>query len=521
MNDRGRRIHQTRRHVQGQSVLNLGRTMTNNGRPIDTYSSSNYRHPSTTTTTTTTDPSSTTSSQDDTCGISVCYSYLIAITSSFLVVLGIYLSLTRFNIRFLSISLLGILIEAFGACIYCVNNIRANRLSRHKHRIDSDDFILSNGLGFDCTTPTSASLNINNNHNAHQIAPVPHLLNNHTVTPSATNGPTVNSGIETNLSAITDSTSPPQLTRDIIDSTGNLPHADENLGVPNTGVEPVPNEDHQPIRNISEDSIGTNDAQTSEDQLPKNYTSNQTSQDTSRDTNHVPGTSLLETSKLVTTSPGSASSRVHINSEHDDESNRTDQTDSLPVEIPRNLSSNLIDQLGITLSSDVMNKDKNHNDTQPMPSAPSDINVRQVTDESNLISITVQSLPSTSRAVASPVSSSEVKDVTEVKPSKSEVATSSQTHPLIQSEPITDTRQDNRSINRGLVTSGSMDATNAPPKRNSDQARQRAINLRRTLVMGLSGEEELIEINEEDLDNMSILPPSYESIVTTNQVNND
>jgi len=36
--------------------------------------------------------------------------------------------------------------------------------------------------------------------------------------------------------------------------------------------------------------------------------------------------------------------------------------------------------------------------------------------------------------------------------------------------------------------------------------------MRRTLVMGLSGEEEVIEINEEDLDEMSDLPPPYESI---------
>lgn len=50
-------------------------------------------------------------------------------------------------------------------------------------------------------------------------------------------------------------------------------------------------------------------------------------------------------------------------------------------------------------------------------------------------------------------------------------------------------------------------------KESTDNRAHRAA-LRRTLVMGLSGEEEVIEINEEDLDNMSVLPPSYESIAT-------
>lgn len=62
--------------------------------------------------------------------------------------------------------------------------------------------------------------------------------------------------------------------------------------------------------------------------------------------------------------------------------------------------------------------------------------------------------------------------------------------------------------NGGLVPS---DATDSAALRKSTH-RQRQANLRRTLVMGLGGEEEMIEIDEDDLDNMSILPPPYESI---------
>jgi hypothetical protein len=70
------------------------------------------------------------------CTVSICYSYLIAILSSFLVVLGIYLALTKFNPRFLYISLTGLLIEAFSACIFCISTIHKSRLAQYKQTTD-------------------------------------------------------------------------------------------------------------------------------------------------------------------------------------------------------------------------------------------------------------------------------------------------------------------------------------------------------------------------------------------------
>lgn len=58
------------------------------------------------------------------------------------------------------------------------------------------------------------------------------------------------------------------------------------------------------------------------------------------------------------------------------------------------------------------------------------------------------------------------------------------------------------------------DSTEMARRKSAPSARQRAAHLRRTMVLGLSGEEEMIEIDEDDLDNESVLPPSYESIST-------
>lgn len=79
------------------------------------------------------------SSATSECNLSICYSYMLAAISSIMVVVGIYLSLTRFNLNYLYLSLAGLMLVALGACLYCIGRIQLNRKARRKLRLSDDD----------------------------------------------------------------------------------------------------------------------------------------------------------------------------------------------------------------------------------------------------------------------------------------------------------------------------------------------------------------------------------------------
>lgn len=79
--------------------------------------------------------------------------------------------------------------------------------------------------------------------------------------------------------------------------------------------------------------------------------------------------------------------------------------------------------------------------------------------------------------------------------------------------------QQSSSGSGGLRPSDATDSAAVRKNVSSSSRQQRQANLRQTLVMGLGGEEEMIEIDEDDLDNMSILPPPYESIAAETSLN--
>ena len=72
------------------------------------------------------------------CNTQICCSYFFAILSSGLVVGGVYLSVVQWNRLWLSISVFGLVLVFFGACLYCCGT----RALSHKHsrRDESDEF---------------------------------------------------------------------------------------------------------------------------------------------------------------------------------------------------------------------------------------------------------------------------------------------------------------------------------------------------------------------------------------------
>lgn len=60
---------------------------------------------------------------------------------------------------------------------------------------------------------------------------------------------------------------------------------------------------------------------------------------------------------------------------------------------------------------------------------------------------------------------------------------------------------------------GHQDSSRPNNSPSNNRASTSNIHHRTTLIMGLSGEEELIEISDVDIDKMSMLPPSYESLM--------
>lgn len=494
-------------HLQNQNrrqatALPTQQTSTNIYQPddrpnfsIDNFTANNYRHPSSTTTTTDPSSSAQSSQSSDGCAISIFYSYLIAIFSSFLVVLGIYLSLTKFNYSFLSISLAGLLIEAFSACIYCISNIRSSRLARRKPRINLDDYILHN----DSNLIENRNLE-NHNLNRHQqpISTITHILSNRDLNSNCVinENDNVHNSIENDPSAINNiETSPlpaqplqdplsrseidvdderetnqnasitnPKLTRyeDQVDS--------DDFGLNNNG----PHHNHRLPKNINQPE--------SPEAISGEFSSSTTNllenqQSSSRDTNSVTGEEPLP-SQLSINLVSQFNNQL---SDNDSNVKKTAETCD-PVEVR--------EELNTSIGGGLSNYERS-NVQEPLQSS-SEVTIVQ--PESTHYHDQVNT------SVKNQVDSSDLIGTEELRPEQVQRPESS---PLV------------------IGGVGGDDDDQVEPqvrrKRSSRSGLQRPANLRRTLVRGLSGEQEIIEIDEEDLDNMSILPPPYESIAANGQ----
>ena len=72
------------------------------------------------------------------CNTQICCSYFFALLSSGLVVAGVYLSIVLWNRMWLSISVFGLILVFFGACLYCCGSRALSRKYAHRH--DSEEF---------------------------------------------------------------------------------------------------------------------------------------------------------------------------------------------------------------------------------------------------------------------------------------------------------------------------------------------------------------------------------------------
>lgn len=380
-------------------------------------------------------------SGSDGCTSTICYSYLIAIVSSFLVVLGLYLSLTQFKASYLLISLAGLSIETIGACIYCVSNIRSSRQARRKQRPHTTSIVTSS----------------TNNNNLRQ-------LNN-----------TSRNAIECQ---ITSASAQRQ------DTTPNL----ETIGA-------LANGSH-----LSDAATAININEDCSSQQPPTIDTLSVNMQSILDTTQDPSIARFDEAALISVTgnldPPVASAPP------------SDQTDFVSPCFDASLEQSIRDNFILPKpASDPANQqDKvNVGDTRPDSSEPT---------ASTSTSIIVDMSPQ----MSSPTSS-------ESSPGHQRSSTSINSGSALASQ--SDLNDSSSIPNRDVTVESPRSAGLVATDPNSDVRRKTKVNLRqqqlarpkpnnwrRTVVLGPSGEEEEIEIDEEDLDNMSILPPSYDSIAT-------
>lgn len=484
--------NQNRRQV---SALPTQQTNTNiyqpDNRPnfsIDNFTANNYRHPSSTTTTTDPSSSAQSSQSSDGCATSIFYSYLIAIFSSFLVVLGIYLSLTKFNYSFLSISLAGLLIEAFSACIYCISNIRSSRLARRKPRINLDDYILHN----DSNLIENHNLE-NHNFNRHQqpITTITHILSNRDLNSNCVinQNNDIDNSIENDPSAI-----------NIID-TSPLPAPPQHD--PQSRLEGDVDNERETNQNASitnpkltrhEDQVDSNDFGLNNNGPPHNH---RLPKNQPESTEAISGEFSSSTTNLL---------------ENQQSSSRDIDSVTGEEPVPSQLSIGLVSQSNNQLSDNDSSVNKTAETCYPVE-VREELNTSIGGGQSNYERSNIQG----------PFQSSS--DATIMQPESihhhDQVNTSVKNQ--VDGPDLIDTEEPRLELVQELESSpvvGGDDNQIEPlvrRKRTSRSGLQRPANLRRTLVRGLSGEQEMIEIDEEDLDNMSILPPPYESVAANGQ----
>lgn len=497
MNERPRRQHQARRQSQFSASSLNGQYHQGNNRsiyhahPTDNYSSSNYRHPSTTTTTT--NPSSSIGSEvEESCKVSICYSYLIAMFSSVLVVLGIYLSVTKFNVRYLFISLLGISIEAVGACIYCVSNIIASKSARRKQRINSDDLILNSGSNTENNILNNA-IGANSNRQQ-QINTITHILSNRTLTNNNNNhdNDTIH---ENNTTAINNNTQ--LLKLDQSQSTDIQSNAPVNI---------------EPLNQTS----ARGDSAMRSENLNLVISSNGHADVSSR-RDQVDFITVCATRPLQSIKSENSSEITHCQPSPGGTSNEEclsttvlladDRSRLQPTNSTQNQPTNTSTETGSTGHDDTATTSQTSNLALQIDSQPNQAG-GNVVNTPDGISIPETHGSADQQPVITAGTVPAVDGALSAKPVAGADRQAEESSDLINLEP------------RGgpnLIVVGETNDGQAIVRRSPQvQSQQRAAHLRRTLVMGLGGEEELIEVNEEDLDNMSVLPPSYESITTTN-----
>lgn len=412
------------------------------------------------------------------CEASICYSYLVAIISSFLVVLGIYLTTTRFNIRYLYISLAGLLFEAIGACVYCLSKIQTNASARRKATT-----IEANARW---NTNSNLLLDTHPNHTAHTDQPsgphqplaaggangggtITHILSNGTLTGRTSMDNITEARNQTN----DDPTNHPP-TAIVI---GRTTSQQTQGSPPNIGDINLQSEDRDECRDSSIPSNSITILASVKENQPESR------------------------SKLSSPSPSNAQMNELPKIQPFQEPAKSSETNncSIPIIDQDRIQvreSSQVQGIVLRLAADVTD-----NSAQ--------VNVSQISDNIN-------SFPS-NNAVETDENSScqfvECEPSAPREPTVPETMASSSNQPPdpVQVSDLSGSTPTQLSGSGGLIPS---DAADSAALRKSAAARVRQANLRRTLVMGLGGEEEMIEIDEEDLDNMSILPPPYESIVT-------
>jgi len=352
---------------------------------------------------------------------SIWYSCLFSILSSFLVVSGIYFSLTKFDARFLFISVSGFLMIAVVSCVDCMSNLVKSKKAQHKQpsRVISGD-----------------RNQIETSH-----ARVTRQQPNRTVANILTNGTLNSSAILPSSASHSDRI---ERREDIINIDGQNTQTENVLG-----------------------AIVDGDNQMIEIQTPDTALDIQ-SDTTSKTAQPPTQISSEQTRKNYAQSPVSAH-RLH---------------DS---EIPQN---------------------------QRLPDNETFVNTQPLepTNTDNLIP------PTSPNTEAHTTDNIEQDTVVSERPSGERILYPTRTRPTFSQPGETiDSRQDDslqdsaasdlRDGPESQITQSRAVTNHLTPRRNG-----RIPNMRRTLVMGLSGEEEVIEINEEDLDEMSDLPPPYESI---------
>lgn len=432
-------------HSRTSALSNQG-YLANRNRPMTHYrNSSEVTHPSTST--------SSNSQVSGGCECSICYSYLIAIGSSFLIVLGIYLALTKFNPSYLYISLVGLLSVAISACIYCAGNILKSKMARRKQRLDSSNYVPNGGH--------TTNIHQNTQQQAAQITRGSHILSNGNIVRPQSESLNVHNNINSNSNEFEPATQ--RYSSDLPDSSSQV--ASSHVREHNANRVVIDSQSDQRCNSSCNDNrpkLPTTACQ----QPPQSQVDTIT---------HSLGTTSQDAS--VASAQASSNSRAKL------EPHR------------------------ITISHNETGESKtnqaligNHHRIQPVEIIDDGCDNEKTTstDLENLTRIEREAVlavpeePAQQQAVAQSIVMIEMN------------------HSPGSSQRENTTQQSQLNIG-GLIAT---DSNSTPARKTTAEAMspRRAANIRRTLVMGISGEEEVIEIDEEDLDNMSVLPPPYESI---------
>lgn len=377
--------------------------------------------------------------------------------------------MTRFNIRYLYISLVGLLFEAIGACGYCLSNIQTNTSARRKTTINSNDFIhlsannnSGNSLLYNQTHRTS--IPSSDQPNVQQRQPPSGgtiILSNGTLTGRTSMDGAVLSNQNANNDesgsatiVIEDASAGPNLSNPRTDQATDVTQSAENRD--NVDSSNIPSSNENSITILASNNPNQVSSVTQFNELPKNQ--------------------VFQAGSAGETSDFSSATSLLGNHRAQEEE-----------------------------ESEAQNENRHQLIAADGEPVLTQVNISQISDKA-----------SSSSSSASNSGNHQIIDIAKIQAAAP------------QRTCIADGRPTNRDHNHQTKPLQNSDLNSSPPHSHTSNlipsdasdsaavrktaARQRQANLRRTLVMGLGGEEEMIEIDEDDLDNMSILPPPYESI---------